>query len=239
MEYSISTENMKLNPKQILQIEKHLDFKELVQVDLRSEVLDHMASNIENTIQRDNLEFNEAFNAEIKLWNEDLKEYSSSWLGYAWVGPKLLMQKCVKEVKRMYLFSICLTAMLSAIGIQLTKVLKMELPTSAISNVLGIIYLLSFVLTGIGFYKMKVSKIQTTYRHIYKINTIGFSFMYLAFNPLWSDSFRTSLYVEDTFFGVLLHSFVLIFGYHSWRLYCKHFDVKKGFSSMRISCETI
>lgn len=218
---------MKLNQKQLLQIEKYLDFKELMQVDIRNEVLDHMAINIESVIENDNLSFKDAFIAETRVWNSELESSSSFWLGWYLVGPKLLIQKCVKEVKQMYLWSAVFTTTLLFLIFLINKVFNIELLTADINIGLGVIYLLIFVFALAGFYIMKASEIETTYRHLYKINAIGFCFMYLVFNPLWSDSIRVSLFNEDALFTALLHAILLVFGCQFLRLYNKHFNTKK------------
>jgi len=93
---------MGLTFEQLKRIEKYLDFKELNQIDLREEVLDHMANSIEVALEKGS-SFSDAFNLEIKKWNKDLELYSSFWLGIAWVGPKIMIKKCIRLVKKIYL----------------------------------------------------------------------------------------------------------------------------------------
>ncbi len=218
---------MKLNQKQLSQLEKYLDFKELEQADLRNEVFDHMALNIERAMNDDNLGFIDAYKAEIQLWNIELKDYSSWWLGWSWVGPKLMMKKCVKEIKQMYLWSTVFAATFLFMIFLFNKVFKIALLKDEFNIGLGITYMLIFVGVLVGFYKMKATGIETTYRHLYKINAIGFCFMYLVFNPLWSDFSSFSLLNGDVLFSALLHAVLLVFGYHFWALYRKHFNTKK------------
>lgn len=218
---------MRLNKKQLLHIERYLDFKELIQIDLRTEVLDHIALNIETALNNDNVTFKDAFNSAIKIWDAELESSSSFWLGWYWVGPKLLMNKCVKEVKKMYFWSIFLTCVFLCFLFLLNKVVRVEVLSNEINIGLGVTYLLIFMFTVIGFFKMKVSGVETTFRYLYKLNAIGFCFMYLAFNPLFSNGLRNALFNGDTMFTTLLHSILLIFGFNFLTLYNKHFSTKK------------
>jgi hypothetical protein len=218
---------MKINEQQLLQIEKYLDLKELVQIDLRNEVLDHMAANIEKNMEDGIVNFKEAFYSEKELWNNDLQNSSNFWLGWYWVGPKILIQKCVKEIKKMYLSSTLAIAGFFLLISFFSKAFQIELFSNQINISLGVLYLLIFIFVLVGFYKMKVSKIETTYRYLFKINAIGFCFMYLVFNPLWSESLSNSLFNGNSLFAIILHGFLLMFGSHFMTLYQKHTKVQK------------
>lgn len=218
---------MKLNEKQLLQIEKHLDFKELTQVDLRNEVLDHMAINIESAMKNDNLEFANAFKIETQNWHSELESSSSAWMGWYWVGPKILMNKCDKEVKKMYLSSVIMTIGLLFFTYCIHKLFRIELFAADLKIGLGTLYLLIFIFVLTGFYKIKISRIQTTYSYLYKLNCIGFGFMFLAFNPFWNDGIIEALFNEDALFGAFFHAVLLSVGSHFLTFYRKHFGAKR------------
>lgn len=93
---------MKLNTEQLGAIANYLNRMELFQLDLRDEVLDHMVTSIE-TKMKSGISFDAAFELEICKWKKDLDTNSSYWLGLLWSGPKIVIEKCVKLVQRIYL----------------------------------------------------------------------------------------------------------------------------------------
>lgn len=219
---------MKLNQKQLLHIEKHLNYRELTQLDLRNEVLDHMALNIEKDMEDNNIGFIDAYNQEIQNWNSELKEYSSLWLGWMWVGPKIMMQKCIKETKRMYFISAGLAVILMLVCVLYTKLFGLEFPTPSIVTALGIIYLIYFGFALIGHFKISASNFETTYKHLFKINAIGYGLFYVIINPIWTGALNNSFFLsEDSFLVIPFHAVLLVFGYQFWALYKKHFNAKK------------
>jgi hypothetical protein len=218
---------MKLDKKHISQIEKYLDSKELVQVDLRTEVLDHMAMNIENVMESHNLTFEDAFNNEVRIWNVELKGHSSFWLGWYWKGPKLMIDKCVSEFKNMFKIFFGLFTVLLVIWVFFRRVLQIEIPTHEISIILGSIYIgvLCFIL--IGYHQMKNSVVETSFKHLYKINAVGFAFMYLVFNPIWTNSFQMNAEGMNDLSVIFFHSALLAIGHLFWALFKKHSITKK------------
>lgn len=217
---------MKLSSQHIAQIEKYLDVKELTQVDIRNEVIDHIAIGVEKSMRNDNDSFECAFNDQTQVWDEELKDYSSFWLGYGWVGPKLMMQKCVKEIKRTYFFSLLMAVTLWVAFIIMSQVVNITVVVHRISNILGVTCLGIFFLIIYAFYKMKNSGFDTSYRYLYKLNAVGFSFMYVVFNPLWSNKLDFTSFTIEAFANSLFYSVLLIFGYQFWKLYKKHMDTK-------------
>ncbi|NND80242.1 MAG: hypothetical protein HKN53_10100 [Maribacter sp.] len=218
---------MNLTTEQIQQIKTYLDFKELNQLDLRNEVLDHMANGIEKSIKKEGLTFKEAFNQEIKKWNPELGEYSSFWTGWTWTGPKLMITKAVKETKKFYLKSFMATVIISLI-IHMMYISLIGIDYLSILNgFVGVVYIAILFLTFLFFWRIKASKYQSTYSYLYKIYAIGFAFMYLAFNPLLLDSSMILGKEEVYNLTLFLHSFLLSFAYTFWDLYKSHIDSKK------------
>ena len=80
--------NVKLNQEQLEVISALLDKKGLKQFDLRSEVVDHMASATEKYMEKE-LSFEKAFKLVYKDWLPELKSKNSWLLGLAWSGPKI------------------------------------------------------------------------------------------------------------------------------------------------------
>ncbi|MFW2376175.1 MAG: hypothetical protein ACN4ES_06490, partial [Cellulophaga baltica] len=57
-----------LREDQLLNIETYLNQKDLTQIDLRNEVLDHIANGIETKMDSESRSFEEAFSKEVITW---------------------------------------------------------------------------------------------------------------------------------------------------------------------------
>lgn len=218
---------MKLSQNQIQKIETYLDFKELIQVDLRNEVMDHMATEIERSMGEKELDFNEALNQSITNWNLELADYSSWWIGWAWVGPKLMMQKAVKKTKQIYLRTILGIAVLMALFHLIYKVFDVSVFYETFNIVLGISYVIFLGLLLFGHFRIKNSDYHTSYRFLFKIHAIGFAFMYFVYNPIWNDSMMIFDLNPNYLWILFFHSFLISFAYTFWDLYQAHFKAKK------------
>ncbi|MBT8307374.1 MAG: hypothetical protein KJN85_10600 [Maribacter sp.] len=217
---------MKLTQDQILQIETYLNFKELTHLDLQNEVLDHMATDIEKHI-RHGSNFKQAFKNVISDWNHELSEHSSWFIGWVWTGPRILIDKGVKKTKQIYLRTLLATlAVAMTIHLIHNTLIDME-PSKFLNLIVGSAYIVIFFLILLFFWRIKATDYQSTYSFLFKINAIGFAFMYLAFNPILLD--RTMIFgKEETYYWALLfHSFLFSFAYSFWDLYKSHFSSKK------------
>ena len=214
---------MGLSTEQVQHIETYLNFKELMHLDLLNEVLDHMAIGIEKSIKEKDLGFQEAFSKEVRKWNLELENYSSFWLGWAWTGPRILIDKGVKKAKQIYRRTLLATLVVAmSIHLIYNTLIVIE-PSKFLNAIVGSAYIVILFF----FWRIKATNHQTTYSFLFKINAIGFAFMYLAFNPILLD--RTMIFgKEETYYWALfLHSFLFSFVYSFWDLYKSHFTSKK------------
>ncbi|MBT8300107.1 MAG: hypothetical protein KJO63_02130 [Maribacter sp.] len=218
---------MNLTTEQIQQIETYLDFKELNQLDLRNEVLDHMAAGVEKSLQDDGLTFKDAFDKEVKKWNDELSEHSNWLIGWAWTGPRILINKGVKKTKQFYIKSMLVAMTIGTIMYLMNKTLIEKGFAEIVNGFVGLLYFAIFFLICILYWRIKATEYQTAYSFLFKINAIGFAFMYLAFNPLFSDG--NLVYNKEEVFAELLffHFFLISFAYTFWDLYKSHIDSKK------------
>ena len=169
---------MELTKEQIKRVEKYLDVKKVYYLDVRIEVLDHIASELENNID-ENTPFEEAFRNTTKKWNTILQNSSSGYLGYAYVKPKVIIDKMKKYVKPhaiklLFIFAL----MILLIGLQ------PEVATSYAQtiNFLAIlfIYTVSFII-GLGYIIIWQSKQRTSYRFVYEIQVLPYVLLPLMF----------------------------------------------------------
>ncbi|MFT6066363.1 MAG: hypothetical protein ACJAQX_002245, partial [Polaribacter sp.] len=65
---------MELSKEQIQQVENYLNSKNITYIDLRTEVLDHIVSEIEDKIIENEVTFHHAFAIAKQNWNPKLEE---------------------------------------------------------------------------------------------------------------------------------------------------------------------
>lgn len=173
---------MKLNKEQIQEIEYTLNKRGLDYIDLKYELLDHIATDIEQRMTKNELlSFDEAFNQAFDKWKDALRNSSSLLLGLAYSRPKIVVQACVNILKR---GSFMLTLYGGAITLVLYLLIKLGLLhfSEFFFNVVGI---LQFIIGGgllLLFFHIKSSSYKTSYSFIYNINVAPFSIYYFIFN---------------------------------------------------------
>jgi len=215
---------MGLTFEQLKRIEKYLDFKELNQIDLREEVLDHMANSIEVALEKGS-SFSDAFNLEIKKWNKDLELYSSFWLGIAWVGPKIMIKKCIRLIKKIYFVSIPISILITAISVLIFNFISEKLFYKTLDICISGIFIGLFLMYAVGFFCIKKSKTETTYQYFYKIQGWGWSCVLVSLNPMFSSQ---QYYTQNMgFYKLFLPVFSLVFFCHLFKIYSEHFGVAK------------
>ncbi|EIJ38372.1 hypothetical protein JoomaDRAFT_1357 [Galbibacter orientalis DSM 19592] len=173
---------MKLTQEQIQEIEYALNKRGIDYIDLKYELLDHIATDIEQLMTEDKtISFEEAFNQAFYKWKDALRNSSSLLLGLAYSRPKIVVQACVNILKR---GSFMLTLYGGAITLVLYLLIKLGLLhfSEFFFNVVGI---LQFIIGGgllLLFFHIKSSSYKTSYSFIYNINVAPFSIYYFIFN---------------------------------------------------------
>ena len=195
---------MELTEQQLQRVEHYLNVKHITYIDLRMEVLDHIVSDIETKMIKENLDFETVFYKVTDKWNPQLKETSSWLFGIAYSAPKLVMKKAKTSYKKLFLISSILMILLS------TFEHKLDITTSEYTQ-LYLTYSLLMInisCTFIFIYLLiKNSKIKqkTTYSFILKTQKTGpmlggiaiiFSGIIEGVTPIYS---FTIFYVAITF----------------------------------------
>jgi len=218
--------SMVLEKEQIQIIEKYLDNKELVQLDIRNEVLDHIANGIENAIQKDNISFENALKIEILKWDRALINHSNLLIGLLYTGPKILITKCVKTLKKLYLYVVVLAFVIAILLSRLHQNFDDDI-LKTISSFLGYLYLTAFVVAGVYFFRIKKSSHKTSYGFLFGAHFLGSCIYYIIYNPLFLDmmpvfSEKDYVWIFYGFHGILIG---LIYSFYF--LYKKHLKTQR------------
>jgi hypothetical protein len=175
----------KLTPEQIAIIDEILVLNELNYEDIKYEVLDHIASEIETIMSSDEIGFDVALKIVFKKWKTQLNPatYGLS-LGFAFSGPKIAMSKMSKIAINEFKW----TFLSSLIVILFVKLLSYSFGmTDGFVNMLRIVMKISlfgsFGLYFIGKLKLYKSKFKTTFSELFSrrfyliiVYTVAFAF---------------------------------------------------------------
>lgn len=216
---------MRLDAEQKQAISQHLDRMELIHLDLRDEVTDHMMSAIEKKMTN-GLSFDVAFREEVQKWKKDLSSHASYWLGLLWAGPRIVIEKCVEQTKMIYLKS----ALAGIFGLGFFYIfnrwLSLELLES-IKVMIGAMYLLIFASLLFLKFQMRRTGYQTSFSFLFKINAIGFSFLFILYNPLFTDIFSLVIKGTANYVSLFIHVFAMAFSFFFFRFYTAHMLIQK------------
>ncbi|EAR13565.1 hypothetical protein PI23P_03687 [Polaribacter irgensii 23-P] len=97
---------MELTKEQLQRVAHYLNVKEITYIDLRTEIFDHIVSDIEVKIMAENLEFETAFYAVTVKWNKHLIQESSFYFGLSYALPKIVLNNAKKVYKKWFFLSL-------------------------------------------------------------------------------------------------------------------------------------
>lgn len=193
---------MKLDKNQIETIDTVLEKLGVVYIDYKYEILDHIATEVEDKMTIEAINFEAAFLSVLEKWEPKLKKSSSTLFGYFWEMPEILLQKCLKMYKKKLLQVITGALALTLVFVLFSSFLRNHL--TAFFNVATILYGGAIVVSIIGYAKIRLSKRKTSYGFLYKQQFIAC--LFVSFQQLY---YMNSGFKRNDFSG--LFSYFIIF----------------------------
>jgi hypothetical protein len=218
---------MKLTTQQITQIEETLVLNGLKYDDIKLEVTDHIASEIEEKISNEEISFEVAFNEIFEKWKPELRLSSSFWVGFTNSVPKIVLDKWVRITKQQQL-----KALLIAIvpGLIFTVLIHKYLEKSGVVAMVQIfktISLLTSFLIIIAKLLIWKSKLKTSFSLIFNKNASAFMVYPILYGlgmlPMKFDKWD---FGSSLFFNVMILS-LFIYSIFCLKLAYKHFQFEK------------
>lgn len=161
---------MKIADEQLEQLELYLESKKLYQSDIKLEVLDHMASSITDTMQKEHMSFINAFEIEQNKWDIELGQSYSFWIGAMYTYPKIVIGKMVQITKKLYLKTILMSLFLLILAYMFRNTI--EISKTIADKTIGY----SYLIFGLGIifmhFRIRKSKMNTTFKQVFKIHVI-------------------------------------------------------------------
>lgn len=137
---------MKLSAEQILKVEETLVLNGIKYDDIKLELTDHIASEIEDKISIDGVSFEIAFHDVFENWKEQFRPSSSLWLGRKNVQPKIVIDKWVSIHKIQSLNTLKSLLIISVILILFSRSFAIEKFSKEITIVIRGFYLIFWIL---------------------------------------------------------------------------------------------
>jgi hypothetical protein len=224
---------MQLTTEQIATIEKTLVLNGLNYEDIKLEVTDHIASEIEVLMNENSLVFEENLKIVFDKWKEQLKpSQSAAFLGRNFVAPKIVIDRLSSLKKREIItgFVFCFLITLLFYGMNSLNILKTVL--LYVEFIIRKVFLLISILLIVYRIRLYQSKLKTTYSALFdksfflavpfcvSISFGGFSF----FRSTDIENLRISAVSATVLYGFFLFSSV--------RFLYKHYQILQKIKSV-------
>ena len=220
---------MKLAPEQIAEIDETLIQKGLIYDDIKLEVIDHIASEIENQLEKNQSNFTEAFEDVFSKWQGELK-LTSNWWSSGFVAPKTVIDKYALQVKKLFKFAALYDLIFSLLMATLTKIYPQEIAYTVSKTVFVAAYFfICLILLGCRFYIWK-SQLKTISTKIFR-DTFSASILLFGQVSFFSGNyFYRDNSVDDFGFNILkwfVPSFFMFMGVYLILIAFEHFKNEK------------
>jgi hypothetical protein len=154
---------MKLTEEQIKVISDYLDYCGIKEIDVKLELLDHIATQTEELIVMDDASFEDALKKVMIKWYPLFRKEKSLHVGLFYSFPKIVMSKIEARVKRTYVYLIVSFLLWTLLNFVLKVNFSINDITNSIVNFVSIAIGFGIVLILIGInFKTK----PTTYRFL-------------------------------------------------------------------------
>ncbi|WP_291968195.1 hypothetical protein [Maribacter sp.] len=226
---------MKLAQEQLDFISSYLCKKELVQIDIKMEILDHMANSIEKRIETYGDTFSDAFNAEALIWERELSNSTNPIIGFLYSGPKMLIDKCARKLKFFYLYTSVVALFFTIFFGFILKDLNSNIVFEFLRYLYGCVFTITLSVIVIIHFAIKKTQIKSSFSFLYKTQAVGFAFFYLIYNPLFLDILGLFKNGNFTYISFLIYNAMLFFSPIYFFIYKEHLRVLEKFSHLKIA----
>jgi hypothetical protein len=218
---------MKLTAQQISKIEETLILNGIQYEDIKLELTDHIASEIEEKITLQRYSFEVALHDVFQNWKEQLRPSSSHWVGLINSSPKIVLDKWVRTTKQLQ-FKALLIAVVSTLFFAYFFNGKQNKTDFTLSIQIFKIMCLAISLAIIMFkFLIFKSKIKTSFSLYFNKNSTVF-FIYLIFYGLGFIPIKLSVWDYGTsLFFILLLSFLFMYSIFCLKLGYQHLQFVK------------
>ncbi|MGZ9677190.1 hypothetical protein [Flavobacterium sp. GNP001] len=221
---------MKLTTEQIAQIEETLVLNGLVYQDVKLEIIDHIASEIEERMSHEDISFDNVYKSVFEKWKSELEISSSSnWLGAFFKAPRFVVDRLVTYSKREALHIFFLALVFGSLLAFIVSNTFQKETFKAISLALQVTYTILIVCTSISMIFIWRSSIKTMYGRLFLFRGwLVFLFcvpLNIYNNPLKHFDATNSFLLNLV--GCILLCSLFIYSFFQLMLAGEHFKIEK------------
>lgn len=222
---------MKLTTQQIAQIEETLVLNGLEYDDIKLEVTDHIASEIEVLMEENAVSFEETLKLVLEKWAVQLRPTTYGlWLGYAYSGPKIVMDKMANFSKSELKWGIVFGFFSASIIMLIYKINNNINFLLMLGTILKTVLFASALLTIYYRAILLKSKWRTTYSVMFKrriylslLYSISIAFDFFSIVPLNKN-------LEVKVLSLIFPLMLILYSINSLRFLQRHFQIEKKLS---------
>ena len=221
---------MKLTTEQIAKIEETLVLKGVVYEDIKLELIDHIASDIEDKIENQGLDFDKALKKSFNERRNILKTSSAPfWLGNFFDAPKIVIDKCVlntQDLAKSTYFSAVIASIILTGFYQIyhgEKIIRIS------DNLIQAFFIFCSLSTLILFFIILNSKLKTTYSRLFirRNWAMAFFLLMLSFGEMKIHFYRPNMSVFIVAIGNTCYMALFSYTILGMNLVVKHFKTLK------------
>ncbi|OAB31511.1 hypothetical protein SAMN05444395_101485 [Flavobacterium fryxellicola] len=218
---------MKLTQEQIIFIDSILILNGIKFDDIKLEMMDHIASEIEILMDENELSFDENFKLVLEKWSEELQPSSSFFTGINVSYPKIILEKKLVLVKKQMLFGFLSSIVALLVFMSLTEFFDAKIITNNFQVGARYVFVIGYLLLIFNTIRIWRSKLNTSFYMNHKSRlTVYISMIY----PFCFINTTPTLLHNQVLF-VVLSTFMLFHLLFSSQLALKHFQFEKKLSN--------
>lgn len=228
---------MKLSKEQIAKIDETLVLNKVVYDDIKLELTDHIASDIEEIMMNQEITFGVALKEAFEKWNEPLSVSTDITKLYYGV-PKIIKNKINLRYKKMRLYTGVLSICTMSLIVLFMKVYGDTVVIDFVQIIYQILLIMIPVLLFVGRKVLDKSKIETTFKIMFKAISIMLIFFMIQFSLTFlfrdfSKSFNRNLFIDFICYCSLFIPLIeLMYSFTLFLLLYKHFEFERKLSKV-------
>ncbi|TDE06775.1 hypothetical protein [Flavobacterium hiemivividum] len=216
---------MKLTAQQIALIDETLVLNGLKYDDIKLEIMDHIASEIEFEMEENSLSFEENSRLVFKKWEPQLKPANSFFTGINNSYPKIVLDKKITLLKKQLFTGFLISATVLFIFLVFKEYYNAQFLTYQFQKGGRLLYIIGYFLLIVYTFKIWKSKLNTSFNHLFKTRVI--TYLFYIYPIIF---FTTPTTINNQVLLVIVESLMLFHLLLSLQLVKKHFQFEKKLS---------
>jgi len=230
---------MKLTTDQIAKIEETLVLNGVVYEDIKLELIDHIASDIEEIISKQGVVFEIALIHAFDKWEVQLRPTSNPLWAPSWLnGPKLFIDKWVKETKQQLFYWMLLSVVISLLTAWIIMQNKSSMFLVQLEKGYEILIILLLAFLFIGRYFIFKSPTKTIFSYMFKVHCLASVIILtillfsIEFDSYFIFAENQKFIMRRLFFSVWINIWYVVYSIYSFYFLINHFQFERKFSKV-------